>query len=171
MSVNDVYLDRYHRINGITSLRVWDSSGENYINIIKVKEGILWSMDVFNKAYFKQFIKNVEIIAATQFMPFEIDLNKESDNLMNVCGLFLYPMALSLLMPLFMYNIVLEKESQLIEIMKINGMKMRYYWLSYFILYYGIYALTMGTFCIIGGYVFGFVMFARTSTMLLVNIS
>ena len=41
--------------------------------------------------------------------------------LLSVTGATLYPLALSLLLPIFMYTIVLEKEEKILEMMKMNG--------------------------------------------------
>ena len=53
--------------------------------------------------------------------------------IISVTGASLYPLALSLLLPIFMYVIVLEKEEKLLGMMKMNGMRMREYWLMTFI--------------------------------------
>lgn len=44
--------------------------------------------------------------------------------IISITGASLYPIALSLLLPIFMYVIVLEKEEKLLEMMKMNGMRM-----------------------------------------------
>lgn len=49
--------------------------------------------------------------------------------LINVIGAMLYPLSLSLLLPVFLYAIVLEKEERLLQMMKMNGMKMKDYWI------------------------------------------
>lgn len=48
--------------------------------------------------------------------------------MVSITGASLYPLSLSLLLPIFMYIIVLEKEEKLLEMMKMNGMKMKDYW-------------------------------------------
>jgi len=40
----------------------------------------------------------------------------------NITGASLYPLALGLLLPVFMYSIVLEKEERILEMMKMNGL-------------------------------------------------
>jgi len=47
--------------------------------------------------------------------------------MVSITGASLYPLSLSLLLPIFMYIIVLEKEEKLLEMMKMNGMKMKDY--------------------------------------------
>lgn len=51
------------------------------------------------------------------------------ESIINLAGASLYPLSLSLLFPVFMYSIVLEKEDKLIEMMKMNGLRIVNYWL------------------------------------------
>ena len=55
----------------------------------------------------------------------------------------------------------------IIEIMKINGLKMRNYWISYFIFNCVVYAVTIIFFVIFGTYVFGLNLFKETSFLLI----
>jgi len=55
-------------------------------------------------------------------MPTVLSSNQQIENLLNILGATLFPLALSLLLPVFMSSIVLEKEEQLISTMKMNGM-------------------------------------------------
>lgn len=50
------------------------------------------------------------------------------DSIIDIAGASLYPLSLSLLLPVFMYNIVSEKEEKLLEMMKMNGLKIINYW-------------------------------------------
>lgn len=52
---------------------------------------------------------------------------------MNTVASTIFPLALGLLFPVFLYAIVLEKEERLIQMMKMNGMSMTYYWLVTFL--------------------------------------
>jgi hypothetical protein len=167
VSVNDHSVFRYHRNNAITLFSMWDPEDARYIKFMQVPMGLLWSVDIFNKAYIKSIFSEVEIITGVKRMPMEIAITDEMIKAVNICGTFFYPMAMGLLMPLFMYNIVVEKEEKLIEIMKINGMKMRFYWVSNFIFDYCLYILTMTVFCIIG-FLLNFNLFTQTNTWLLV---
>ena len=54
--------------------------------------------------------------------------NSLLDSIINLAGGSLYPLSLSLLLPVFMYSLVLEKEDKLIEMMKMNGLKIVNYW-------------------------------------------
>jgi hypothetical protein len=134
-----------------------------------VINGILWAVDLINKSYIRNFFDDVFIVSGVQIMPFKQDDSENIQRIINLAGSTFYPMAVSLLMPLFLYTIVLEKESKLIEIMKINGMKMRYYWLSNFAFNFLLYFVTMLIFCMFGSLCLGLTLFTRTSVLLLVN--
>ena len=48
---------------------------------------------------------------------------------MSIAGIILYPILLSMNLPIFLHNIVFEKETKLIENMKINGLTMTNYYI------------------------------------------
>ena len=62
-------------------------------------------------------------------MPNISDGNDIISSLINFAGGPLYPLSLSMLLPVFLYAIVLEKEEKLIEMMKMNGMRIINYWM------------------------------------------
>jgi hypothetical protein len=71
----------------------------------------------------------VTLVSGTQYMPQSTsDSDSFINGIINLAGASLYPLSLSLLLPVFMYSIVLEKEERLIEMMKMNGMKIINYW-------------------------------------------
>lgn len=168
IQVNDMRLPQYHRNNGITKLQYYNKNTDSYSNVLNVINGQLWASDLFNKAYFKSFFDDVFVMSGVQLMPMNDNDNSENiQRIINIAGITIYPVAISLLMPLFMYTIVLEKESKLIEIMKINGMKMRNYWLSNFTFNFILYAITMIVFNLIGGVGLSLSLFTKTSPALL----
>lgn len=169
LQINDNRLPPYHRGNGVTKLLVFNPTTNDYSGVMQVANGMLWAADLFNRAYFKNFFEDVVIISGVQMMPYDMD-SSSGDNIqriINLAGSTFYPMAVSLLMPLFMYTIVLEKESKLIEIMKINGMKMRFYWLSNFTFNFLLYTVTMFIFNVIGGVALKLSLFTDTNLFLL----
>ena len=88
--------------------------------------------------------------------------------LINLAGSGLYPLSLSLLLPVFMYAIVLEKEEKLLEMMKMNGLRMRYYWGVNFLFDFLLYFVTAFIFLIFGGLIMKINFFTSTSLGLLV---
>jgi len=167
IQVNDMRMPQYHRNNGITKLSYYNKITDSYSNLLNVLNGQLWASDLFNKAYFKNFFDDVFIMSGVQLMPLNENDNQDNiQRIINVAGVTIYPVAISLLMPLFMYTIVLEKESKLIEIMKINGMKMKNYWLSNFTFNLILYAATIIVFNLFG-IGLSLTMFTQTSPMLL----
>jgi hypothetical protein len=67
-----------------------------------------------------------------------------------------------------MYIIVLEKEEKLLEMMKINGMRMRDYWFMQFIFYFFITFVTFLAFFMFGYIVLEIEFFTVTNKFLLV---
>lgn len=88
--------------------------------------------------------------------------------LINVIGSLLFPLSLSLLLPVFLYAIVLEKEERLLQMMKMNGMKMNDYWVMQFIFCGLMSAFTFGLFYFVGYYVIELTLFTETNSQLLV---
>ena len=168
IQINDNRFPFYHRTNGVTKYSLYNPVSSKYNPVLSVINGVLWAVDLFNKAYFKKFFEDVFIVSGIQIMPFNPDDSDNIQRIINVAGSTFYPMAVSLLMPLFMYTIVLEKESKLIEIMKINGMKMRNYWLSNFVFNFSVYFATMLVFNIVGGPILKLSLFTDTNFFLLV---
>lgn len=84
------------------------------------------------------------------YMPF---LQKNSvlvDMLVNTVTTILFPLSLSLLLPVFLYLIVLEKEQKLIQMMRMNGMTMRVYWGVNFMFNFAISLITFAVFFAFG---------------------
>ena len=170
MQISDLRLPYYHRGNGVTLFYIYNNieGAKRYESYPSSLIGMMWGLGLFNRAYINKLYPNLTIISGLQLMPIQLDDNEENiQRIINLVGALFYPIAISLLMPLFMYNIVIEKERQLIEIMKINGLKMRNYWISYFIFNYVIYSVTIIFFIIFGTYVFGLNLFKETSFLLI----
>ena len=72
---------------------------------------------------------------------------------MNLMGAGLFPLCLCMLLPVFVYQIVLEKEGKLIDIMKMNGLRMRHYWFVTVVLDFLYYLIQVAIFIIFGRYV------------------
>lgn len=89
--------------------------------------------------------------------------------IISITGASLYPLALSLLLPIFMYVIVLEKEEKLLEMMKMNGMRMKDYWLMTFIFSLTLTTVTYILFYLFGYFILGLSFFTETSLILIVN--
>lgn len=67
---------------------------------------------------------------------------------------FIIPFCMMMGYPMFLFNIVNEKEKRLIEIMKINGLKMINYWIVTFTFNYMFTACIYTFFYFAGKYIF-----------------
>ena len=89
--------------------------------------------------------------------------------IISITGATLFPLALGLLLPIFMYVIVLEKEEKLLEMMKMNGMRMRDYWFMTFLFSLTLTIITYALFFMFGYFVLRLSFFTETSFSLLVS--
>ena len=101
-------------------------------------------------------------------MPLTPSFDEQVMRVINLLGAALFPLSLCLLMPVFIYNIVLEKEQKLIEIMKMNGMRMHNYWIVTFVFNFFIYLITIFIFFIFGRFVLGLEFFISSSYSILI---
>ena len=102
-----------------------------------------------------------------QFMPFSPSLDIELERIINLVGLAVFPSCLCLALPVFIYNLVLEKESKLLETMKINGMKMSYYYLVNFVFNFLVYLFTIAMYWGAAAFLFNLSLFVKTDWRLL----
>lgn len=70
--------------------------------------------DKMNNAYIRSVFNDTYLVSGQQFMPFETQLDKEYERLVNCFGNTVYPVLMSLCMPVFLNQMVMEKEQRLI---------------------------------------------------------
>ena len=109
--------------------------------------------DRMNNAYISYLFENTHILTGQQYMPFQIDLQKDVAKMTNLISLVIMALVLSLGMPNFLSHIVFEKENKLIDNMKTNGLKMSNYWVVNFTFSYFTYFLTVLFMIFYGRYV------------------
>lgn len=89
------------------------------------------------------------------------------DTIINLVAILIFPVSLSLLFPVFLYTVVLEKEEKLIQMMKMNGMKISSYWLVYFIFNFVFSMLTNIIFVLFGTLLTGMRFFLQSDPLLI----
>ena len=85
------------------------------------------------------------------------------DTVINFIAILVFPISLSLLFPVFLYTVVLEKEEKLIQMMKMDGMKISSYWFVYFIFNLLLGIITNLIFFFFGYFLLGNRFFTETS--------
>ncbi len=73
-------------------------------------------------------------------------------------------------LPVFIYQIVLEKETRLMEYMKMNGLRMHNYWFVNFFFNLGFYMMTVLVFIFAGYQIFEIDFFKKTSMFILLIV-
>ena len=142
IQIRDYMVSNYHRGNGITLFYIFNENTKGYELFPSAVTGSMWEMGIFNKAYTNYLFPNVTIISGIQILPIGPEDNEV--NVQRIAGIVtfgIYPLSISLLIPLFIHNIVYEREKKIIELLKINGVKMKNYWISNFIFNYIVYLL------------------------------
>ena len=117
IQVNDLRYIQYHRNNGITKLGIQNPLTNTTSYFIRTIEGQISAADLVNKAYISKLFPNTYVYSGVQIMPLSPSFDQEIMRVINLLGSGLFPLSLCLLLPVFIYNIVLEKEQKLIEIM------------------------------------------------------
>ncbi|KAJ3163136.1 hypothetical protein HDU86_002305 [Geranomyces michiganensis] len=82
-------------------------------------------------------------------------------------GRVLYPFALSFLLPIFVLSLVREKESRVLMMMRMNGLKSSVYYTSHFVTFFLLYLISAGVF-LAAGYAARLDMFVKTDFTVLV---
>lgn len=167
IQVNDLRINEYHRLNGFTKI-MFNIPGAQKFNVLMTTEGQIAMLDLISRAYIHSMNDSVWIMTGIQYMPSKDEDKTTIYTIINLTASCLYPLALSLLLPVFMYTIVLEKEERLLEMMKMNGMQMSYYWLVTYIFDALLYFVTALVFFIIGYFATGLDFFVKTDKLIIV---
>ena len=93
------------------------------------------------------------------------------DSILNTISALIFPLGLSLLFPVMLYSLVLEKEEKLVQMMKMNGMKITNYWFVYFIFNFILCFITNVVFFLLGAFVLKTNFFLKTSSALLILVA
>lgn len=154
IQINDCRTFQYHRTNGLTAIRMRENNTSPWQGFITVPEGQLSFVDLLNAAYIKTVTNGeIDLYTGIVYMPPTGDGNILVNSIINLVGATIFPLALSLLFPVFLYAIVLEKEERLIQMMKMNGMSMKNYWLVSFLFNLFLSLLTNAIFYLFGYFV------------------
>lgn len=130
LEVNDFKYYQYHRNNGVTKIgfisqndnSTNNTNAGNATNVLTPVQGSMTLSDKINNAYLRSIFSDTQIVSGMQFMPFKSQIARQTDKAVNAFAQNVYPVLLSLAMPVFLYNIVMEREYKLLMYMKINGL-------------------------------------------------
>ncbi|KAL9642897.1 hypothetical protein ABK040_010592 [Willaertia magna] len=115
-----------------------------------------------NDAFLRRVTGNQAARITTRIAQMTYDTELTRFQLADTMGSFFYPLILSLLLPAFTFMIVFEKESKLREMMKLMGMKIRYYFFVTFIFQYFLFIISSILFVIFSA-IFGFRFITQTN--------
>ena len=163
--INDHHQWQYHRENGFTKIGV--DHGNISTEVLRVLEGQVELNSMLNKAYIKANFENLTVVTGINFYPFNINIDYFARKVENFLALAFIAPALALGLPVFLYQVVLEKEKRLIQSMRINGLRMDNYWIVNFVFNFIMYSVVCISFMLIGAFFFNVLIFTDTSIFLL----
>ena len=167
VQVRDYLVSDYHRGSGVTLFYIFNDNSREYEIFPSAVTGILWEIGIMNKAYMHELFPNITVTGGLQILPITPQDNEISVNkiLCIVVG-GIYPIAISLLIPLYMHNIVYDREKKIIEYLKLNGVKMGNYWISNFIFNYVLYLIAAILYFLFEAYLSSINFLEKTSFLL-----
>lgn len=134
-----------------------------------VPNGQLQLFDMLSQSYLRVVNNSTRILTGIQAMPPTQDESTIILAIINLVGGSLYPFALSILLPVYMFTLVLEKEERLREMMKMNGMQMKYYWMINYTFFVLLYLVAVSLFYLFGLKVLDISFFKNTGFGVMVN--
>jgi len=105
--------------------------------------------------------------SGSQVMPQSVSAAVIMAKIINLIGGNIYTIALSLLFPVFLQAIVMEKDERLREMMKMNGLRMKNYWIANYITSITLYIIAVSSFIFFGRYIVVVDFFSKTSLSVL----
>jgi len=119
---------------------------------------------LINSAYIKNNF-NTTVISGVNYYPFTFDIDDLIERFISMATIIILPVCLCMGYPIFLLAIVNEKEKKLIEIMKINGLKMSNYWIVNYFFDWIFYWICIAVFWFAGTFVLGLRAFTHTGFM------
>ncbi|KAH3757745.1 ABC transporter [Pelomyxa schiedti] len=160
LAVNDHAIIAYHRPNNFTRLDINATAEElevdiSYLSIIV--QGRFALMSMIDDA-FTAMITNTTPTTSWSFreakwvqaMPYF----KYADSmaLLEAVGTVLYPLALVLQLPIYIYILVMEKEEQLLSLMQVHGLQKPFYVIVNSVFFFFFYSVSVAFFWITGAF-------------------
>ncbi|QDZ20369.1 P-loop-containing nucleoside triphosphate hydrolase [Chloropicon primus] len=185
LSANDNFLLAYHRPNGITRARLLEETSASFQNTgfaVLGNQGRAYVMEMVNRAFMRSVLKShdyyyqllqrfpsfVKFVVGAESVLYNMPQYEESKltNIVQIFGSFLYPIALVLQLPLYMYVSVMEKENKLRQCQLNHGMSLGLYHTSSFLFNMLMYTCIV-LFMVIVGNIVNLSFFSETDQTLL----
>ena len=133
-------------------------------------DGQVEAHSIINKAYIKNNFKNVTVMTGINFYPFEIDFKWYIGKMQSEELVIVVPICMCLGLPVFMYQLVLEKEKRLLQTMKINGLLLYNYWVVNLLFDFMYYVITYMLFLFFAKFVYKLKVFVDTNMFVILLV-
>lgn len=136
-----------------------------------VTEGLMSLMDIVTRNVLHYVNPEVFLVSGYAYV-FSLDMVEMLvTGIQTIISASMFPSALGLIFPVFMYLIALERHQKLKTIMQMHGLKEIYYWLVTILNNYLLYLVVYFCFYFVGRFILQLSTFSNTSAMLMVKYS
>ena len=138
------------------------------MQLLVINDGMLSLLDNIARAVVHSANPRVFLVSGVASMQTFDSSSKFLEALFHMISAIMFPVALGMSLPLFMYLAVLEKHSRVKSIMQMHGLRETNYWIANILLNLGLFLAIYATFHFFGAYVFKMPAFTGTSSIILV---
>lgn len=186
LQINDLFIAEYHIPNGVTKvlykLSDFQQKKSNELNPMRKRlddstaswpvlvstEGMTGLMDGLARAALSTISKNTFLLSGYAYIIPNDYTEKFVEAIYYLIGSTMFPSAVGMVLPLFMYLTVLEKSSRVKHAMQMHGLRELHYWISNVATNYLFFLCIYFSFYLTGRYVFEMAVFIKTSSHILV---
>jgi hypothetical protein len=136
-----------------------------------ITEGLMTLMDILTRNILHYVNPKVYLVSAYTYIINVDFIEAILVALQHIISSGVFPSAMSIIFPVFMYIIALERQQKLKSIMQMHGLKEIHYWLATILNNYLLYMVVYFSFYFVGRYALNLDVFAATSPMLMVSCS
>lgn len=152
VQVNNIAFSNYHRSNGDTFARAINPATGNSAGTVYTTEAAIGIFNLLSNMHFQHIFENdfvnvVSIVSQTVDSTFIEELIQSA--LALICS-NMFPVSLCLGFPIMLFVLTMEKEEKIKNLLEINGLNVKSYWLSFFLYYFIVLELTLLVWMLVG---------------------
>lgn len=189
LQINDLFLAEYHIPNGVTKvvykLSDFQQKKSNELNpfrkrledstaswpVLTSTEGLMGLMDNLARATLSTLSKNTFLLSGYASIISNDYTEKFVEGIYFLIGSTMFPSAVGMVLPLFMYLTVLEKHSRVKQGMQMHGLREVHYWISNVVTNYLFFLCIYFSFYLVGRYFYEMAVFTKTPAYIMVGFT
>ena len=125
-------------------------------------------IEMTSRATLQAFNPNVFILSGSSYLAITSIKKIFTNTIFGAISASMFPIALGLFLPTFMFSIIYEKEKRIVDMMKIHGLRSEVYWITNICFNLLVYFSVIIIFLFMGRNFFEIPLFSETSLSVLV---